>query len=108
MPAPGTTCDGCGQPFDRPLPVCSSVSCAATCCRFCRDDETGACFDCLREAASLAAYRAACEARDRDAMIAVLLGGATIRGDRLPLCSATGEPTDQCEHLIATEEPDHA
>lgn len=109
MPAPGTICCGCGQPFDRPLPICRAASCRAAVCRFCRDAE-GVCLDCVRESASLAAYRAACEARDRDALVAVLLGGSRVDDLLLPIasCPLSGEPADQCEHLVATEAPDHA
>lgn len=84
---------------------CEGDLCLAGVCPMCEQPDA-LCSDCRREQARGIWQRPTCPPA---ADVVAYLGGATVAGERLPaLCGWSGEPADQCDHLLATEESDHA
>lgn len=72
---------------------CAGDNCTAGICPLCFEGD-GLCGECRAEsAAHIDCPPLAAE------LIAILLSGATIGGERMPRCAATGEPADECEHV---------
>ena len=103
-------CEICG--LDAPILTACRAGCARLACATCISGESE-CDGCV-QAEQLAGRRPIrCDDLD-DAFIARLLSGGKVGDVRLPVmpreprCPLSGEPADQCEHLVATEAPDHA
>lgn len=74
---------------------CAGSNCRAGICPLCYEPD-GLCSECRAEEAK----GIWCPpARD----VALRLSGATIAGQRMPLCSASAEPADECRHMEADD-----